>query len=102
MAGIVALMDDVLVGAVGVLSRQPLGVPWRPQALRKPSCQGARGTFLKWGSGRVLSLFLILFVRDNRDASLGGSQGGASLPPSQHSRAGEYISEAAQLVRSRR
>ena len=49
MAGIVTLMDAVLVGAVGVLSRQPLGVPWRPQALRKPSCQGARGTFLSGG-----------------------------------------------------
>ena len=49
MAGIVTLMDAVLVGAVGVLSRQPLGVPWRPQALQKPSCQGARGTFLSGG-----------------------------------------------------
>jgi len=49
MAGIVTLMDAVLVGAVGVLSRRPLGVPWRPQALRKPSCQGARGTFLSGG-----------------------------------------------------
>ena len=49
MAGIVTLMDAVLVGAVGVLSRQPLGVPWRPQALQKPSCQDARGTFLSGG-----------------------------------------------------
>ena len=59
MAGIVTLMDAVLVGAVGVLSRQPLGVPWRPQALQKPSCQDARGTFLSggqsecWGVGTV-------------------------------------------------
>ena len=49
MAGIVTLMDAVLDGAVGVLSRRPLGVPWRPQALQKPSCQDARGTFLSGG-----------------------------------------------------
>ena len=60
MAGIVTLMDAVLVGAVGVLSRQPLGVPWRPQALQKPSCQGARGTFLSGGQSEC---------NDDRDAS---------------------------------
>ena len=49
MAGIVTLIDDVLDGAVGLLSQRPLGVPWRPQALRKPSCQEARGTFLSGG-----------------------------------------------------
>ena len=56
MAGIVTLMDAVLDGAVGVLSRQPLGVPWRPQALQKPSCQGARGTFLSGGQSECLTI----------------------------------------------
>ena len=49
MAGIVTLIDAVLDGAVGLLSQRPLGVPWRPQALQKPSCQDARGTFLSGG-----------------------------------------------------
>ena len=81
MAGIVTLIDDVLDGAVGLLSQRPLGVPWRPQALRKPSCQAARGTFLSGGQSECCLVRLCLqlvggFVERALETGAVGPHGG--------------------------